>query len=162
MNKMNRSVIKYTILVALVVVVALAGCRSRTNGEFSAFTPLPENGWAYGDSVVILASGIDSIGEHRLAVGLCHSDEFLYRNLWLELSHRDPSGAMVRDTVNIPMADSHGRWLGKGMGANYQIEVVMPYPVELTDSTPISVRHIMRVDTLRGVSKIGVTVEDVK
>lgn len=143
----------------LFVVIAI-GCSRPGNGKFSNYVALPDDGWAYGDSVTVVAQGLDSVESRQITIGLCHSDEYLYRNLWLEVSYRDRTGAFVRDSVNVPMADSHGRWLGQGLGATYQNETSVPRKANIGDSTRISVRHIMRVDTLRGLTKIGIAVEN--
>lgn len=155
---MMKGIAKY-IMVSLMLLPL--GCSRPGNGSFSSFTSLPESGWVYGDSIEIMAVGLDSVGERKLTIGVCHSDEFLYRNLWLEISYRDRRDSLVRDSINIAMADDHGRWLGKGLGASYQCEVPLPDQADIADSTRIAVRHIMRLDTLRGISKIGIGVENI-
>lgn len=62
------------------------------------------------------------------------------------------------DTLNIELADVYGRWHGTGFGPSYQYETPVGVPLPLGDTSRISVRHIMRVDTLVGVEQIGITI----
>ena len=49
------------------------------------------------------------------------------------------------------------------MPGHYQFtDTLLGRPLTLADSSRISVRHIMRVDTLRGISQVGISVEPVK
>lgn len=150
------------LLCCLMLLLAAVSCGSGggASDRFSRFEALPENGWAYGDSVTFSTSGLDSVGYGKISVALRHNDRFLYQNLWLEVSYNDVNGCRVCDSVNIVLADSHGRWVGKGIGSDYQCEVELPRQAFIPDSALISVRHIMRVDTLRGVDYIGVTVNE--
>lgn len=139
----------------------LTGCGT-ADMRFSEFADLPESGWVYGDTVDISTSHLDSVSVNRLSVAVRHNDDYLYRNLWLEVSYRDITGTQHRDTVNLTLADEYGRWKGKGIGATYQCEVSLPYVTNIPDSAQVSLRHIMRVDTLRGIEQVGIAIADYK
>lgn len=130
--------------------------------QFSSFENLPENGWSYGDTVEIATSNIDSASLNRASVAVRHNDQYLYRNLWLEVSYCDIANRLHRDTVNIEMADEYGRWTGKGIGASYQCEANLPHITSIPDSSRVCIRHIMRVDTLRGIEQVGIAISDYK
>ena len=94
----------------------------------------------------------------RLVVAVRHNNAYSYRNLWLEVTFGNPP-RMYRDTVNIELADSYGRWHGNGLGPSYQISVPVVRSVNLNDSSRVFIRHIMRVDTIPGITSVGLTVE---
>lgn len=154
----RRSII--SIKLSLLVAVIASCSRGDVSDRYSRFEALPPTGWVYGDSVTFMTDRLDSIGQGTISVALRHNDDFLYQNLWIEVSYDDAEGSRQRDSVNIVMADSYGRWIGKGIGSEYQCEVELPRKAFIADSTRISVRHIMRVDTLRGIDYIGLTVNE--
>lgn len=127
--------------------------------RYSEFRQLPETGWAYGDTIKFMTSGDGLAGAGRMSVAVRHNDDFLYRNLWVEVSYADSAGNLHADSVNIELADPLGRWKGKGIGSSYQCQSPIDHDVAVGDSTEIRIRHIMRLDTVRGIELIGVTIE---
>lgn len=130
--------------------------------DYSRWTDLPVKGWAYGDTLCLVPVDTslhdnDSLVRRSLSLGLAHSNDYPYSNLWLEVTYRGEHSA-YRDTLNVALADVYGRWLGSGFGANYQHEIVLNPQADIDLSRPVMVRHIMRVDTLRGLERIGVSV----
>lgn len=65
---------------------------------------------------------------------------------------------MAKDTIEMQLSDSYGRWKGKGFGSSYQMALPIAKLYKLDDSTHISVRHIMRIDTLQGIRQVGLTI----
>ena len=146
-------------IAALWAAVASCGGGER---DYSRWQTLPVEGWAYGDTVLLVPvdtalPGNDSLVHRPLRLGLTHANDYMYSNLWLEVTYVGESH-MYRDTVNVTLADVYGRWLGSGFGSNYQHEVTLNPRADIDLTRPVSVRHIMRVDTLRGLEKIGVSV----
>lgn len=139
--------------VVVMVMSAVAGCTSP--GDFSHYTDVPPEGWAYGNALDFDTGREDSLSRGDFEVSLRHNIDYPYSNLWLEICYNN-NGRQTVDTVNIPLADVHGRWYGKGFGASRQAEAVVATDVSPLSGTPVKVRHIMRVDTLRGVESVGV------
>lgn len=160
-NPTNRSLkmTKTSIILALWIGILLSAC-SDTHPDFSRFTALPRRGWAYGDTIAITPEQLDSVNPKQLMVAVTHSEDYPYRNLWLELRYDDASGRQHVDSVNIEMADIYGRWLGNGIGAMYQREVPVASNVNPKAGSSVRIRHVMRVDTLRGLQHIGITLAE--
>ena len=117
------------------------------HGNLSLYLDTYKNGRRWYESVALRSLGI----------ALRHDNDYPYRNLWLEVTYGTPP-AMHRDTVSIELADIYGRWHGNGLGPSYQMAATVDPAVTLSDSSRISIRHIMRVDTLRGIRQIGISV----
>ncbi|MDE6079109.1 MAG: gliding motility lipoprotein GldH [Duncaniella sp.] len=151
------------IAIAALVLTLLASC-GRGRRSYSGWETLPERGWAYGDTVKLnvlnpkLTDNDSTLDGSTLLLGLRHGYDYPYSNIWLEVSFHTDSLHYMRDTVNIRLADIYGRWLGKGFGANYQTEVPLATNTRVDLTREVSVRHIMRVDTLRGLIDIGIEV----
>ncbi len=138
------------------MLLSASGC---SDTRFSRFADIPDDGWAYGDTVRIMITDPE-LKPGRLSVAVRHNDSFLYRNLWLEVSYTDRNGTCHADSVNIELADIYGRWRGHGLGSSYQLAVPFPDMGNPPDSTIVNIRHIMRVDTIRGIEQIGISVTD--
>lgn len=130
-------------LIPAIIFSALAGCTQA--GYYSGFDELNPGGWAYNDTVTFIT---DSCVASSMMIALRHNDSYPYKNIWLEISD-----STRRDSVNIELCDIYGRWYGKGIGSSYQIAA--PIPFQLKPNEPLHVRHILRVDTIRGIERIG-------
>ncbi len=107
-----------------------------------------------GDTISI-PDHIVNAGQSRLALTVRHSDAYEFANLWLELSY--PSGdTTLCDTLNITLADKYGKWLGQGMGPAYQFTDTIASRHGINDNATVTLRHIMRVDTLHNIEQLGI------
>lgn len=147
----------------LMITLCLGAC-SPGHNDYSSYITVAEDGWAYGDTIVFLPDSMlnDSVMTAEIKIAVRHAGDYSYSNLWVEVSHYSPDGISSRDTVDIPLADVYGRWLGNGFGAEYQKEAVVVRQAAVDMRRPVTVRHVMRVDTLRGIEQVGVSVIPVK
>ena len=143
------------------VAVCLCACAPK-HADYSRVEQLGDNMWLYERPVSFAAEASDSVTNGSLTVAVRHNDTYPFRNLWLEISRRDTQGKRYTDTVNMQLADVYGHWLGKGIGGRYQSEITVAENFNFSDSANVTVRHIMRVDTLAGITDIGVTIRSKK
>ncbi len=154
----------YIIIAAISILALLAAC-GRGKRDYSSWQQLPADGWAYNYTISLLPvdttlTDNDSIlNGSTLHVALRHSNAYPYSNIWLELTYHGDGPYLLRDTINMPLADLYGRWLGSGFGAGYQHELIVNPDTRIDLTRPVALRHIMRIDTLRGVEQIGILVE---
>ena len=88
-------------------------------------------------------------------VGVRHDNGFPFTSLWLETTVED-GGRPRTDTLEIRLADSFGSWTGRGIGASFQASDTVARSFSHRSGSRIGVRHIMRADTLRGVTQAGI------
>ena len=144
-----------TILIAMVIAMAMTSCKPRLN-DSSKVINIDPDGWSYGEAVEADISPADSVADGRLAISLRHTNLYLYSNIWLEVTVNDSLGA-VTDTLCLPMADPSGRWLGRGIGTDFQLCDTLPQLLRLHRPASARVRHIMRDDQLQGIEQIGIS-----
>ncbi len=142
-------------------VLLLASC-GRGERDYSTWSNIPAEGWAYSDTLLLTPADTaltdnDSLVRRPLRLGIVHSGDYQYSNLWLEVTYHG-AGMVYRDTVNLRLADIYGRWLGQGFGSDYQKEVTLSPQADIDLTRPVGVRHIMRLDTLRHVMRVGISV----
>lgn len=146
-------------LVFLLVACSVDGHHG--NGDdnfFSAFTTFPDTRWAYSDpqifTVDTLADSISAPG--ALVLTLRHSPAYAYSNIWIELRYDLDDSLARADTINLILADPHGRWRGSGLGNSFRISDTLR-TASLKRHQRIQLRHIMRTDTLDAIEQIGVS-----
>lgn len=144
------------LFVPVILALCLGACAPGHN-DYSDFAYIPHEGWAYNDSVLLFVkSDADTVIDGKLKIAIRHNNSYHYSNLWLEVSNAGNDGITMRDTLEIKLADIYGHWYGKGIGANYQLETVLPENYRLHTKHPVAIRHIMRVDTLCGIEQLGI------
>lgn len=141
--------------IILFLVLCLGACAPKRN-DYSEFKNLNSDGWAYNDTVTFNVTHADSIAEGDLYLSLRHTTDYLYSNLWLEVTFTDSNNLKYTDTLNIILADIYGNWTGKGAGISYQKQVLLKRNLSHVAAQPVNVRHIMRTDTLCGIELLGI------
>lgn len=96
-------------------------------------------------------------GSTPLAITICHSDAYPYANLWLQALYKS-GDTIVADTFNIVIADEYGRWKGNGTGVDYQFSDTIATRYKINGGSELSLKHIMRVNAVPEIFKIGLTV----
>ena len=125
--------------------------------ELCSYNDIPRYGWAYGDTISFATDILsDSVTTGHLIVALRHTNSYPFSNIWLEVTHSGSDNIPRRDTINCTLADIYGRWQGQGFGASYQYADTIPARMEIKRGNPLTIRHIMRVDTLRDIEHLGI------
>lgn len=120
-----------------------------------------EEGWDKSDSLAFhLPVGLSS-GEYRMEIGLRHTGEYPYRDIWLSVTQLEGDSIPPRtDTLHIYLTDEKGHWVQSGaMGGLYQHVYVSDKPVIFsTDSIEriFRITHLMRQNPLPGISDVGI------
>lgn len=145
---------------AVLAIAMLAACAS--DAERGCFKSVGPDGWEYLDTVALLpdtaALAADSAAGRlcNIAVDVRHTAGYAYSNIWLELTYT-PAGAETRhDTFDMRLADPVGRWLGRGLGVGHQKVDTLVRGVALNPRMPVTLRHVMRADTLAGIEQAGI------
>lgn len=144
------------VLIVLLIMTLLPACQLRHN-EYSYYHSFDADGWAYGDSLEFKPEIDDSVSTGALAICLRHTNAYPYSNIWLELQYATDDTTMVRDTLQVQLADDFGRWYGKGSGVSLQLADTVSRNFSLLNGRPMQLRHIMRVDTLHEIEQIGIS-----
>jgi gliding motility-associated lipoprotein GldH len=127
---------------------------------YSRFHSFAGAEWEQADAVDFEVPVRDAALRYRVMIQVRNNNRYPFRNLWLFVDCRTPDGSVRCDTVCADLADAYGKWYGTGIGLYnysfpYQAHVVYPD----TGVYRYTIRHAMRMDTLRGVADVGVRVE---
>jgi len=138
----------------LAVALIAGGCDSSVLNSYSEYHHLNTSGWSYTDIETFTPVHADSICPGRLVIGLRHSGSYPYTSVSVEVAYTD-NGTSVRDTIEVPLSDSYGRWLGTGIGTTFQITDTVGRLLHASGSE-VKIRHAMRCDTLHGIDQLGI------
>lgn len=132
------------------------------NTVYHSYQPIPDEGWEKSDTLSFQVTLADSIPTTlRLFAEVRNRTKYPYHDLHLFISQNLQDSTVWRtDTIAISLADSTGRWMGKGWGSIYQsdtfVKSVRPqHPGNYT----IKVMHGMKDETLQGLNDVGIRIE---
>lgn len=143
------------LLFALLVALLIIGCSGSHDEQSAYFSDVNPSGWIYGDTISAFLPTDSCAESGYVALVVRHAPEYQYANIWLEVSQLLSADSVVRDTVNVSLADRYGRRLGRGNATGYVVVDTLPRLYQLQEENTFAIRHIMRVDTLPGVEQIG-------
>jgi gliding motility-associated lipoprotein GldH len=99
----------------------------------------------------------DTVSFHNFYVTLRNQEGYPYSNVFLFVSLEFPNGKLSIDTINCPLADSEGHWLGSGLGDLYDNRIIFKerkkFP--MAGHYRISIQQAMRVENLEGIADVG-------
>lgn len=95
----------------LVLVVVAGACSS--DGRVIRYYNFSNEEWPREECCEFEVT-LPETADYNLDIALRHNLELPYREMWCVVSMRSDSSDWLVDTLNIPMMDSLGFWLGSG------------------------------------------------
>lgn len=143
-------------LTALVaVLLSLFSCHSDKIAHL--YRAVPSDGWSQGDTLTFPLSEVPQNGHYRLRVGVRVTDTYPYTSLWLVLKSQWQNPMMRRcDTLECRLCDEEGFINGKGLKTHQYLFSLPSVTLTKGQFGTFRVCHIMRKETLQGVSDIGI------
>lgn len=69
--------------------------------------------WPIDEKVDFSFFVADTLSKYDVFIDVRHLAEYPYQNMWVFMDTREPSGTLLKDTIELKLASSDGRWLGK-------------------------------------------------
>ena len=155
---------KRLVLIAIALLpLILASCDG--NVYFDQSRTVDEHGWLPADSVIFDVPIDDTACMFRCLVEVRNTISYPYSNTFLFISTTFPDGSVAHDTLECPLADAEGRWLGKHTGRYVDTRFSLRrgtfrFPMEGTYRFAIT--NGMRDSAISGLHDIGLRLEYVK
>ncbi len=146
------------ILLFSAMLLMLASCRKKT--EFEEFVAIPD-AWNNSNLVHFNVNITDTITPQNVYISVRHSGKYEFSNLYLFVTAESPNGNIKRDTVEMVMADEHGKWQGKGAASVFTLY----YPYKTNIRFPVAgiytftIEQAMWIRDLKNISNIGLMIE---
>ena len=120
-----------------------------------------EQGWLPADSVAFDVSVSDTQSTFNFLVEVRNSISYPYSNTFFFLHTTFPDGSVSQDTLEFPLADPTGRWLGKRTGryvdTRFYFRRNARFPMEGTYRFAIT--NGMRDSAIAGLRDVGFRIE---
>jgi gliding motility-associated lipoprotein GldH len=72
--------------------------------------------WSWADKKTFKVKMEDSLRQFNILINIRHTTRYPKSNLFIFITITGPDGNSMRDTVELRVADEHGRWSGYGFG----------------------------------------------
>ena len=140
--------------------MALAACDGSIYYDESR--SVNEHGWLPQDTLTFDVDVDDTVHLFNFLVEVRNSVTYPYSNTFLFINTTFPDGSVAYDTMECPLADPEGRWLGKRTGryvdARYRLRGGSArFP--MTGRYRFAVTNGMRDSAISGIKDIGLRVE---
>ncbi|KGN81776.1 hypothetical protein HW49_03885 [Porphyromonadaceae bacterium COT-184 OH4590] len=149
---------KKTLFGLIIVIISLSACNNRA--VYSDYTEIPSAVWAK-DRFFSFNVEIDDVEAlYEIDLLIRNNDMFPRQNLWLS-AVQEHNGLQIKvDTVNVFLLDEQGKWRGKGLGTGYDNYFIWQQRVKFPAKGNYVFRfgHLMRIDVLEGIERIGIEV----
>jgi gliding motility-associated lipoprotein GldH len=146
------------ILLFSALLLMLASCRKTT--EYEEFVAIPDS-WNNRNLVHFNVNITDTVTSQNVYISVRHSGKYEFSNLYLFVTAESPNGNIKRDTVEMILADVHGKWQGKGAASVFTLY----YPYKTNVRFPVAgiytftIEQAMWIRDLKNISNIGLMVE---
>lgn len=143
----------------LLFTVALNSCGKKP--YYAESYPFNSGIWSSGEMPQFEFEISDLNRSYDLSLLLRIDSDYEYQNMWVLMHNTFPNGAVQTDTINIPVADSKGEWLGdkKANLFNYKVIFGRNHRFEDTGVYNIRIEHAVMTPTLKGLSDITLIVD---
>jgi gliding motility-associated lipoprotein GldH len=150
------------VLAFVLVALSLAACQ--TIDLYEKVETIPGHTWQSGYKPKFNFTVKDTTASYQLNIIIRHSEQYRFRNIWLNLYAQAPGDSVKKFTVELPLATPEKGWLGSGMDDLYEHQVTLTLdPSKFNFNKPgdynFTFEQIMREDPLMYVFNIGMGIE---
>ncbi len=143
----------------LLSIITLLSCKTNIYDDIKN---VQNNKLTYNDTISFDINITTINKAYNVYINIENTDNYKYSNLFLFVYITSPNNNTIIDTIDIFMADYNGKWVGKSEGenyfGNYLFKQAVVFPKKGIYKT--SIVQGMRDDTLKGISKIGLSVKE--
>jgi gliding motility-associated lipoprotein GldH len=122
---------------------------------------LRDKNWNFKDTLTFKSNIEDIKSTYNCFIDVRNSGDYPYSNLFMFVTTCFPDGEKSRDTVQTILADSQGKWLGKGLGdikeTRLLLKRVLIFPQK--GNYTFKVVQAMRQADLKGIYSIALRIE---
>ncbi len=120
-----------------------------------------DKGWHMSDTVYFEVDVVDTMRLYNCYIDLRNTTDYPYSNTFFFINTTFPDGGIAADTLECPLTDYDGRWLGRRSGNLvdnrffFRKAVIFP----MTGTYRFAVSHGMRDTAAVGIKNVGFRIE---
>jgi len=141
-------------------VLAWIGWSCTDNAVIDRNVPIPDHAWYYDHQPKLTVRITDTITRYNLYLNLRHTSDYKYANVYVLLHQTRPDGRDTTERIELRLAESDGRWLGRGGGSVYTHQQLIRESFRFPDTGEytFTIEQYMRENPLRAVTDIGLRI----
>src|SRR5262249_16595723 len=122
---------------------------------------IPDYRWDMNNILKFDVEIPDTLQAYNIYVNFRHASGYAFSNIFLFLTTKSPSGMTGKDTVELTLADSRGKWLGDGSGDIWDNRILFKKDFHFPEAGKwnFELQQAMRVNPLPQVMDAGMRVE---
>ena len=145
-------------LLLIFIVVIIFSCVPKA--DYECYKTFKQSVW-HKDSVAFFEFvNKDANNQFDIYWNVRNMGNYPYSNLWLFVSMQAPDGTLIKDTLELTLAEKNGRWLGKGIGDLYDQSFLyqqsIKFPVQ--GNYQFKIQQGMRNVQLTGIHDFGLSI----
>ena len=128
---------------------------------FEKNVKMPENRWEQKNIITLSPEITDTIVPYNIYLNIRNAGGYQFSNIFIFLTTQTPSGKAERDTVELPLADETGKWLGDGMGDIWDNKILFKRNFHFPEKGTYTflMEQAMRIDPLPQIMDVGIGIE---
>ncbi len=144
---------------AAIIFLTLAGCIE--DALLNQAQEISHGAWAFDQPVKMSLDVSDSLDNYGYFIQLRHGGDYKYRNLIVYFKTFYPNNTYIVDTIDCPLAEPSGRWLGSGLGDIYDNQILFKINQQFPQGGVYNfeIQHAMRSDTVHEIYDMGLLVK---
>ncbi len=160
MNPARHAIHKGLIFISILLLAVLVqSCDS--NRIYEHNVQITDQLWDSTEKIVCEVDVTDTVSPVAFYINVRHADGYPYSNLYMFIRTDFPNGKKAIDTLECPLADETGKWLGKGLGDIYDCQILFKkrtrFPI--SGKYKFTIEQAMRVDKLPLIMDVGLRIE---
>jgi len=127
---------------------------------FDEMVEIPEHSWAHSDMIQFKVDVKDTVNTFDFFVNIRHTKSYGYSNLFIFLHTIAPDGRQMTDTLEFPMADPEGNYVGKVSGGLVLNRIIVKKETRFPKSGEYKfvIEQAMRDKELEEITDVGLTI----
>jgi gliding motility-associated lipoprotein GldH len=145
--------------VCLVTLLVLSACGPQP--LFEETYDFRDHSWGSGESPAFSVKSSDTLTPFNFVVTLRTTPDYEYSNLWVFMYTQNPNGSSRKDTLNFPLAEPNGKWIGKNTGSVIEHEMLIGFNRKFPESGEYVIRFEQAIPDpeVKHVLDLGLRIE---
>ena len=144
---------------AFAVILFFFSCNINTT--FDKNVKIPGYQWDLKNIIQLDVDVKDTTNPQNIYINVRNASGYQFSNLFLFLTTKTPKGETALDTLELTLADSHGKWLGDGLGDIWDNRILFKKDFRFSEGGTwhFELQQAMRVNPLPHIMDVGMRIE---
>ncbi len=146
---------------SLLVIVCLAFTSCDDTRMFEENQEIPGGDWDISERVVFDFDVPDTTTFYNFYFNVRNTDDYPFSNLYVFSHITFPNGKTGTDTIELPLTNPDGSWIGNGQGDIHDCQLIFRKNVRfpVAGKYHMEIEQAMRMEKLPGVKDVGIRIE---